>query len=65
MAEIIKALAQLAEGNRISSVTRTTGHKEDTILAWLTEAATQVGRIEAIFMADYHITRGQLDGLWA
>jgi hypothetical protein len=46
-------------------VTRTTGHKEDTILAWLTEAATQVGRIEAIFMADYHITRGQLDGLWA
>jgi transposase-like protein len=64
-AEIIKALAQLAEGNRISSVTRTTGHKEDTILAWLTEAATQVSRIEAIFMADYHITRGQLDGLWA
>ena len=27
---IIKTLAQLAEGNRISSVTRTTGHKEDT-----------------------------------
>jgi len=30
--EIIKALAQLAEGNRISSVSRTTGHKEDTLL---------------------------------
>jgi transposase-like protein len=63
--EIIKALAQLAEGNRISSITRTTGHKEDTILAWLREAATQVSQIEAVLMADYRITRGQLDGLWA
>jgi len=63
--EIVKALAQLAEGNRISSVTRTTGHKEDTILSWLREAATQVSQIEAVLMADFRITRGQLDGLWA
>ena len=63
--EIIKALAQLAEGNRISSVTRTTGHKEDTLLAWLREAAIYVRQIEAVLMADYRITRGQLDGLWA
>ena len=63
--EIIKVLAQLAEGNRISSVTRTTGHKEDTILAWLKEAAAQVNAIETILMADYRVTRGQLDGLWA
>ena len=63
--EIIKALAQLAEGNRISSVTRTTGHKEDTILGWLREAATHVSQIEAVLMADYQISRGQLDGLWA
>lgn len=63
--EIIKALAQLAEGNRISSVTRTTGHKEDTILDWLREAATYVSHIEAVLLAEYRITRGQLDGLWA
>jgi transposase-like protein len=63
--EIIRALAQLAEGNRISSVSRTTGHKEDTILDWLREAATQVSQIEAVLMADYQISRGQLDGLWA
>jgi transposase-like protein len=63
--EIIKALAQLAEGNRISSVARTTGHSEDTILAWLKQAAAQVNQIEAILMADYRVTRGQLDGLWA
>jgi transposase-like protein len=63
--EIVKALAQLAEGNRISSVTRTTGHKEDTILAWLREAAAHVSQIEAILMAEYRIPRGQIDGLWA
>ncbi len=32
---------------------------------WLREAATQVSQIEAVLMADYHISRGQLDGLWA
>lgn len=63
--EILKALAQIAEGSRISSVSRTTGHKEDTILAWLREAAQQVEAIEAALLADYHVTRGQLDGLWA
>jgi transposase-like protein len=63
--EILKALAQIAEGSRISSVSRTTGHKEDTILAWLREAAKQVEAIEAVLLADYHVSRGQLDGLWA
>jgi transposase-like protein len=63
--EIIRALAQLAEGNRISSVSRTTGHKEDTILDWLREASTQVSQLEAVLMTDYRITRGQLEGLWA
>jgi len=58
-------LAHIAEGNRISSLTRTTGHKEDTILEWLKEAAEHVKAIEAVLMADYQITRGQLDGLWA
>jgi transposase-like protein len=63
--EILKALAQIAEGSRMSSVSRTTGHKEDTILAWLRDAAQQVEAIEAVLLADYHLNRGQLDGLWA
>ena len=63
--EILETLAQIAEGSRISSVSRTTGHKEDTILDWLREAAKQVEAIEAVLMADYHVARGQLDGLWA
>jgi transposase-like protein len=64
-AEILKALAQIAEGSRISSVSRTTGHKEDTLLAWLRAAAQQVEAIEAVLLADYRVSRGQLDGLWA
>ena len=61
----MKALAQLAEGNRISSVTRTTGHKEHTLLDRLCLAATQVSQLEVWADGRYRITRGQLDGLWA
>jgi transposase-like protein len=37
--EILETLALLAEGSRISSLSRAKGHKEDTILEWLREAA--------------------------
>ena len=62
--EILETLALLAEGNRISSQTRVNGHKEDTILSWLREAAQQAEAVEEILMKDYWIKRGQLDGLW-
>jgi transposase-like protein len=63
--EILETLALLAEGNRISSLTRVKGHKEDTILSWLREAAQQAEAVEEILMKNYRIKRGQLDGLWA
>lgn len=63
--EILKVLAMLAEGSRIGSVSRTTGHKEDTILAWLREASKHAQAIEEVLMADYEVTRGQLDALWS
>jgi transposase-like protein len=63
--EILETLALLAEGNRISSLTRVKGHKEDTILSWLREAAQQAEAVEEVLMKDYRIKRGQLDGLWA
>jgi hypothetical protein len=37
--EILETLVLLAEGSRISSLSRAKGFKEDTILAWLREAA--------------------------
>jgi transposase-like protein len=63
--EIIDTLAHVAEGSRISSLVRTKGHKEDTIIDWIREAGKQAEAIEEVLLADYQLTRGQLDGLWA
>jgi transposase-like protein len=63
--EILETLALLAEGSRISSLARAKGFKEDTILAWLREAAQHAEQVEAVLLADFQIQRGQLDALWA
>src|SRR5512141_401886 len=63
--EILETLALLAEGNRISSLSRAKGFKEDTILAWLREAAQHAEQIEAVLMAEFNVKRGQLDALWS
>lgn len=63
--EILECLAMIAEGSRISSVKRTKGHKEDTITAWLRDAAKHTEEIEDILMSEFQITRGQIDGLWS
>lgn len=63
--EIIETLAFLAEGMRISSLSRVKGHKEDTILAWLRDAAEHAEAIEEVLLAKYELERGQLDALWA
>lgn len=63
--EIMDTLAHIAEGNRISSLVRTQGHKEDTIIDWIREAGKHAKAIEEVLLADYQLTRGQIDGLWA
>lgn len=63
--EILETLALLAEGNRISTLSRVKGHKEDTILQWLREAARHAKQIEEVLMGKYRVKRGQLDALWA
>ncbi len=63
--DLLEVLALLAEGSRISSISRTKCLKEDTILAWLREAAQHAEALEEILMKDYAIERGQLDGLWS
>lgn len=64
-AEIIDTLAHLAEGNRISSLVRTSGHKEDTISDWLREAGQHAEALAEVLLRDYQLSRGQIDGLWA
>jgi transposase-like protein len=63
-AEILECLALLAEGVRITSISRTKGIKEDTILAWLRAAARHAEHVEAVLLKDYHIGPAQIDGLW-
>lgn len=64
-ADIIETLAWVAEGARISSISRVKGHKEDTIIEWIKEAKKHAIEIEEALMAEHKISRGQLDGLWA
>lgn len=63
--EILETLALLAEGSRISSLSRVKGFKEDTILAWLRQAAQHAEAVEEVLMQDFRLERGQLDALWA
>lgn len=63
--ELLETLALLAEGNRISSLSRVKGFKEDTILQWLREAADHAEQVEEVLLAEYEVKRGQLDALWA
>lgn len=51
--------------NRISSLSRAKGFKEDTILAWLRQAAHHAEQVEEVLMAEFKVKRGQLDALWA
>ena len=62
--EILETLALLAEGDRVSSLTRVKGIKEDTILSWMREAAEHSDLVSDALLKDFHIERGQLDGLW-
>ena len=63
--EIIETLAFVGEGVRISSLSRVKGHKEDTILDWIRYAARHAEAIEEVLMAEYQLSRGQLDALWS
>lgn len=62
--EIIECLAMIAEGMRISSISRVKDIKEDTILDWIRSAGAHAEAIEALLLAEYELSRGQLDGLW-
>jgi transposase-like protein len=63
--DILECLALLAEGSRISSISRVKGIKEDTILSFLREAAQFAEQIETILLNDYRIGPTQIDGLWS
>ena len=63
--EILECPAMIAEGSRISSVSRVKGHKEDTVSAWIRDAAEHAEAVEDILLSEFRISRGQIDGLWS
>lgn len=62
--DILEVLAMLAEGMRISSISRVKGFKEDTVLDWLREAARHAEQVERVLLSQYPISQAQIDGLW-
>ncbi len=63
--EIMESLALIVEGSRVSSVARVKGHKEDTIVAWVRDAAQHAEAIEAELLKNFRVERGQLDAMWS
>ena len=62
--DILETLALLAEGVRISAISRTKGIKADTILEWLRDAAAHAEAVTDVLLADYQLSRAQIDALW-
>ena len=62
---ILECLALLAERNSLAALHRVKGIKEETVTAWLEEAAAHVEQVEELLLARYRLSRVQLDALWA
>ena len=62
--EILECLAMLAERNSLAAIHRIKGIKEETIVDWLRKAANHAEEIEALLLANHHLTRVQLDAMW-
>ena len=63
-ATILECLAMLAERNSLAAIHRIKGIKEETVSAWLRQAAEQVEQLEALLLAHHRLSRAQLDALW-
>jgi len=60
----LECLALLAERNSLAAIHRVKGIKEETVMDWLRIAAAHVERIEALLLANFQLTRAQLDAMW-
>ncbi|VVB64981.1 Uncharacterised protein [uncultured archaeon] len=60
---ILEYLAMLAERNSLAAIHRIKGIREETVMDWLREAANNVEEIESLLLANYQLTRVQLDAM--
>ena len=61
---ILDCLAMLADRNSLAAIHRIKGVKEETVCEWLQRAAQHTEEIEAVLLANYPVSRVQLDALW-
>ena len=61
---ILDCLAMLADRNSLAAIHRIKGVKEETVCEWLQRVAAQVEEIEVVLLANYPVSRAQLDALW-
>jgi hypothetical protein len=57
-------MAMLADRNSLAAIHRIKGIKEETVIDWLRKAARHIEEIEALLIANHHLTRVQLDAMW-
>ena len=60
---ILECLAWLAERKSLAAIHQVKGIREETVWEWLQEAAKQVEHIEALLLANYPLTRAELDAM--
>jgi len=61
---IIECFAMLADRNSLAAIHRIKGVKEETVSAWLLQAAPQMEQVEKVLLRDCKLSRAQLDALW-
>ena len=61
---ILDCPAMLADRNSLAAIHRIKGVKEETVGEWLQRAARHVEEIETVLLANYSVSRAQLDALW-
>lgn len=61
---IIECFAMLADRNSLAAIHRIKGIKEETVSAWLADAAPQMEPIAQVLLRDHKMSRAQLDALW-
>ncbi|MCP3968904.1 MAG: IS1 family transposase, partial [Rhodobacteraceae bacterium] len=63
--DITEALAMLADGSGINSVSRVKGVKADTVVAWQREAGVLAEAVSDALLGDHEAGPSQVDGLWS
>lgn len=61
---IIECFAMLADRNSLAAIHRIKGIKEETVTAWLVQAAPQLEQLEQVLLKEHKMSRAQLDALW-